>query len=87
MNRQRPLHHPRKARRALGSTAVAAGLVGFQMPPKAKACGKRRCATYDDAVAYLLRIARKTKDPLRIYQCDACEGWHLTKRPEWETPS
>ena len=84
MNRQRHAPTPAKAARALGKAGR-----GFQMPPKSKPCGKRRCATYDQALAYLLRLSRLSKDPLRIYECDGpngCGGWHLTKRPAWEDP-
>lgn len=85
MNRQRP-PTPAKAARALGRIARPDR---FQMPPKHDPCGKRRCHTYDQAVGYLLWLARKTRDPLRIYHCDGptgCGGWHLTKLSEWKDP-
>ena len=81
MNRQP--HAPTKAKI---SRAIGQPRTGFRMPPKHKPCGKRRCATYEDALAYLLRLSRLSKDPLRIYECPTCSGWHLTKRPDWEDP-
>jgi len=57
------------------------------MPPKHPACGKRRCATKADAITYVLYLARKTADPLRIYPCPKCDGFHLTKLPEWKDPN
>ena len=87
MNRQRHAPTPAKASRALRDVEVPGR---FRMPPKHDACGKRRCATYEQAVAYLLWLARKSKDPLRVYECDGptgCGGWHLTKRPEWKDPT
>lgn len=78
-NRHRPT--PAKTARALGGPTRE---TRFRMPPKHKPCGKRRCATYDQALAYLLRLARLSKDPLRIYECPDCAGFHLTKRHDWE---
>lgn len=82
MNR-RP-HAPSKAKQA---RALRGDDDRFQMPPKHPACGKRRCASKEQAVAYVLHLARRTTDPLRVYLCPACAGWHVTKRPEWKDPS
>lgn len=79
MNRERRPTR-RKLRAALGDQAPAP----FRMPPKAKACGKRRCDNYQHAITYLLWLSRKTRDPLRIYRCPECDGFHLTKRPTWK---
>lgn len=82
MNRQRHAPTPAKTARALRGTVAAQPR--FQMPPKHPACGKRRCVTEEDALAYLLHLASKSMDPLRIYPCDGpdgCGGFHLTKKP------
>lgn len=85
MNRQRKVPRQRLAR-ALGTELPGR----FRMPPKHPACGKRRCATEEQAVGYVLHLARKSKDPLRIYRCDGptgCGGFHVTKRKTWEEPA
>ncbi len=81
MNR-RP-HAPSKAKQARALPPAAP----FRMPPKNPECGKRRCSTKDQALAYVLRLARVSADPLRIYLCPACAGWHVTKKPEWKDPT
>lgn len=83
MNRTRQV--PRaKLRQALGQPTLPGG---FQMPRKHDGCGKRRCATYEQAVGYVLWLARRSKDPLRIYPCPDCSGYHVTKRRTWEDPT
>ena len=80
MNRDpRPRSHRDRVR--------ATGVRRFQMPPKHPDCGKRRCETYEQALGYLLWLARKSKDPLRIYECPRCRGFHLTKLPVWVEPT
>lgn len=42
---------------------------------------KRRFRDHFEAIKALRRLqARSTRDtvPQRVYECDACEGWHLT---------
>jgi len=82
MNRQRKVPRQRLAR-ALGTELPGQ----FRMPPKHPECGKRRCATEKQAVAYVLYLARKSKDPLRTYECPACSGWHVTKLATWTDPN
>lgn len=48
-----------------------------------KCCGKNRYPTQQAAAgnaAY--RVLRGDQSALRIYECDRCSGWHLTKRIE-----
>lgn len=86
MNREP--HGPTRAKGARAIGAAGGQQSGrFQMPPKHPACGKRRCESKDQAIGYVLWLARKTTDPLRIYECPACGGWHCTKRPEWKDPT
>lgn len=82
MNRERALPRNRAAR-ALG-TPLRETPGRFRMPPKHPDCGKRRCETYEQALGYVLWLAGKSKDPLRIYACPRCDGFHVTKRPTWE---
>lgn len=50
-------------------------------------CGKRRHRSQMSAIAAAIRLSRNNV-PLRVYQCPACHGWHLTKKPTWKgTPS
>lgn len=82
MNRLGHAPTPAKTARALRGTTAEGPR--FQMPPKHPACGKRRCADEAQAVAYVLWLSRKSKDPLRIYPCDGpggCAGLHVTKKP------
>lgn len=56
--------------------------------------GHERCGTkyrypdWDKAVHAALVSNRKRGTPLRVYQCELCQGFHLTKRPTWtSTPT
>lgn len=56
----------------------------WNMPPKHDGCGKRRCVDEAQAVAYALYLTRRCGHPLRVYECLACGGWHVTKTTRWE---
>lgn len=59
----------------------------WEMPPKHDACGKRRCRTLDQAIAYALYLTKsRAGHPLRVYGCPACGGWHVTKIKTWQEP-
>lgn len=48
-------------------------------------CGKRRYDTREDALetaAHRVGTRGTRTRFLRIYQCPACGGWHLTKKPK-----
>lgn len=44
---------------------------------------KKRYAVERHAISAVLRAARRSGLPLRVYRCPACHGWHLTKRRTW----
>lgn len=81
MNPDRSRLTKMKAARALGPNPRR-----WDMPPKHPDCGKRRCHTHAQAVAYALHLTRRCGHPLRVYRCDQCSGWHVTKRTTWEEP-
>ena len=83
MNPDRGHVSRRQARRALGQDTAQPGR--WEMPPKS-GCGKRRCHTHEQAVAYALHLTRRCGHPLRVYECPTCSGWHVTKRTTWEEP-
>lgn len=45
--------------------------------------GKRRFRDHPSAVAALRRTGSSSREvrPVRAYECDRCQGWHLTS---WE---
>lgn len=46
--------------------------------------GKVRFPDHQSAVAALRAVQRKSgrdRRPTRTYQCDMCDGWHLTAQP------
>lgn len=61
----------------------------FHLPRKSRLCGRRRCDTYDEAIAYVLWLSTRTSRPLRIEDpCPLCDGWHVTsRRPTEENPT
>lgn len=47
---------------------------------------KRRFRDHFETIKALHRLQeRSTRDtvPQRVYECDACEGWHLTSQKVW----
>lgn len=47
---------------------------------------KRRFRDHFEAIKALHRLQeRSTRDTVqqRVYECDACEGWHLTSQKVW----
>ena len=51
-------------------------------------CGRSRTAklrykTLADAKVARSHFESKRSDPLRIYKCPECKGYHLTSEPEW----
>ncbi len=47
---------------------------------------KRRFRDHFEAIKALRRLQeRSTRDtvPQRVYECDACEGWHLASQKVW----
>ena len=51
-----------------------------------EATGKRRFRDHREATHVLKNIknnsTRQVK-PCRVYECDACHGWHFTSWPTW----
>lgn len=87
---RRGKHYQRKAMLALTKRANAAlivprgHVVGYRLPDGSVACLKQRFRSADTAGAELQRIschASHSYIPVRAYQCDWCNGWHLTSRP------
>jgi len=82
-----------KYRRALNSLVrrsgaitiiVANRIVGYRLGDGV-ACSKQRYRSLDGAHDELRRIhvfGRHAHIPVRAYQCEHCNGWHLTSRVE-----
>lgn len=62
-----------------------------------KRCEKRRYRDHDEAVSSLHRAANArrradldgattTRREVRSYECEWCQGWHLTSQPMWTVP-
>lgn len=45
--------------------------------------GKHRYPAWDIAVRYALRASKRAGRPMRVYECPACHGFHLTRRTTW----
>jgi len=43
-------------------------------------CGKQRYRNLEHAKAVRVTRSHTSGQPLRIYRCPACRGYHLTKR-------
>jgi hypothetical protein len=53
--------------------------------PKCRSCGKRRYATWDQAVHFILGATRGGAPPLVVYLCrKGGSGYHVSKRHDWE---
>ena len=48
-----------------------------------QSCGKNRYPSERVAIRSALRSSRRGGTPLRVYRCDRCHGWHLTKMAVW----
>lgn len=58
-------------------------IVGYRMTDGSFVCLKKRFATMGAADYALERITespRTDKIPVRVYQCERCNGWHLTSK-------
>lgn len=54
------------------------------MPQQRSAtCGKDRYATNSHAIRVAIGASKRSGRPLRVYRCERCRGWHLTKRITW----
>ena len=47
------------------------------------ACNKRKHPNRMRAIAAAVRLSRNNV-PLRVYFCETCKSYHLTKRPKWD---
>lgn len=60
-------------------------------PPRRKHCAKARYGTHAEAIEALHTIWARPrwggKFPSRAYECDRCNGWHLTSQPAMGTPA
>lgn len=58
-------------------------IIGWRMKDGAMVCKKDRYATREQATGMMLAIQAehgKHGKPRRAYQCEFCNGWHLTSR-------
>ncbi len=52
-----------------------------------EACSKQRYGTRADAERVAAHQRLETGTKLRVYQCEDCGGWHLTKQQPWRIPA
>lgn len=58
-------------------------LLDERMWREANSCAKKRCyVTYEQARAVARHREQSTGQPLFIYKCDFCGGWHLTHQSD-----
>ena len=78
-------------RRGAGATRRTQKRVGLQ---RCGASGKRRFRDHREAITALQRAANQRlraelegfltqRHEVRTYECNACQGWHLTSQPQW----
>lgn len=79
----------RKALQKLVSRERAAHIIihgkvtGFRLRDGRIVCKKRRFTSPETAVREMKHIAltsKRTRIPIRAYQCEECQGFHLTSR-------
>ena len=60
-------------------------------PPRRKHCAKARYGTHAEAIEALHTIWARPRWggtlPSRAYECDRCNGWHLTSQPHIGAPA